>query len=107
MELKTIIFMELVILSFLLNYKDEKNTCKNMDTGIAHYLFFHHLIAIYIICGWFLLSPRFAYFYVYFTLLLIIHWIYNNNRCILTDIYYHICGNIDYHNKKSQIYLKY
>ena len=100
--LKSIIFIEIVLISFMLNYKDAKKTCKNLDIGIIHFLFFHHLIAIFISIGWIILPLRFKYLYLYISVLLYIHWILNKNRCVFTDIYYHMCGKIDYYKTKDR-----
>ena len=63
--LKTIIFLQIVFLSFTINYLNERKTCKHLQTekGLRHFLLFHHFIAI------------------------LLHWKFNDNRCLLSYVW--------------------
>ena len=101
--LKTIIFLQIVFLSYTLNYLNERKTCKHLQTekGLRHFLLFHHFIAVFIFMGWILLPDKILYSYIYFTLGILLHWKFNDNRCVFTDLYYHMCGKLNYFKVKN------
>ena len=101
-NIKIIVFFILIFISYRFNY----NLDNPKDSGLNHLLLMHHILAIYISVGWLLLPKRYLYVYLFITLGSFIHWTLNNNRCVLTDIYYHMIGKADYFNETNRIYMR-
>ena len=60
--------------------------CTNINGHIL--LYFHHVINIYIYFGAFLFNP---FYHLIIISLTVIHWITNDNKCILTEWINEIC----------------
>lgn len=52
-------------------------------------LFIHHLIDVYVFLGGILFNPL---YHLIFVILVLIHWITNNNRCQVTIVTNKYCG---------------
>tara|TARA_B100001093_G_C26815483_1_gene1009515 strand:- start:559 stop:960 length:402 start_codon:yes stop_codon:yes gene_type:complete len=85
---KIIIFIVLVIISFLLeryNLPCPKQSTKTLTISLIH-----HITATYLYFGTFIFPYyQFNLFIIFITLL---SWIIFNNRCIITVYYNRICG---------------
>ena len=55
-------------------------------------LFIHHIVGVYIYLGGFLFNPV---YHLIFVMIIVVHWITNNNRCELTVITNKYCGHSD------------
>lgn len=63
------------------------NTC---DTYTGEFLLIvHHILSGYIFLGGFLFNPI---YHLIFIIIILIHWITNNNRCALTVVTNEYCG---------------
>ena len=95
------------ILSFILDIST--NSCfknlfseNNVETNnlkkisILEFLFLHHVLAVYLYFGWLSSSKFYLEIYVGLVLVIIFHWMTNNQKCILTQIINWYCGYNDH-----------
>jgi hypothetical protein len=59
------------------------------------FLFIHHLIAIFLYFGWLFSSPYILGWYIIFVLGVMLHWITNKQKCILTQVLNRVCEYSD------------
>jgi hypothetical protein len=91
MRLGDVIFLLLVLISFLNDLKLEKTKqCVKMNNKVLFILFFHHIISIYGLFGWMLSSLNLVRLYVISIPILILYWfivkdcqisVYTNQLC--------------------------
>lgn len=84
----------ILILSFVFFVFDvETNICFQTNKNLSLYLFlyFHHVLALFLYIGWLSASKTILLFYVFLVLLIIVHWITNDQKCILTQIVNYYC----------------
>jgi len=72
----------------------KKDSILNKIT-ILELLFFHHVLAFYLYFGWLSSSSFYLKLYVSLVLIVILHWLTNKDRCILTQIINWYCGYED------------
>ena len=83
---RIMIFSILWFLSFQLNYlKDSKKTNTLKEPGTYQFLLFHHWLSVYLLFGAFLFDI--PHFYLFASLSILLHWLFNNNQCELTVLY--------------------
>ena len=78
------------ILLFLIQYLNDIFTnkiCNSLKGDL--FLLFHHLVSIYILFGGLLFNK---YLHGLFIIIVLIHWLTNNNKCELTQITNRYCG---------------
>ena len=79
----------LFLLSFL-EYIFDIFTKMECNTFIGHlFLYFHHIVAIYIYFGGVLFNTK---YHLIFMLFLIYHWLFNDLKCKLTEYTNYYCG---------------
>ena len=74
---------------------DNENHATFEKFSILQFLFVHHLLAVVLYFGWLSPSRTFLQFYVLLVVLILFHWMTNNQRCILTQIINRYCGYDD------------
>jgi hypothetical protein len=97
----------LTLISFLIDVFTNPCFNKSLDTldttfdssirsfGMLEFLYFHHLLAVILYFGWLSPSRTFLGFYILFVILIISHWMTNNQKCILTQIINRHCNYDD------------
>jgi len=89
---KLIIILILFIVLLIYDINTKYKTCiKNNFFKIFPIIFLHRLINVFMYTGWIFNNKKILYTYLFFIFLLIIHWITNKNKCILTDLENKIC----------------
>jgi hypothetical protein len=81
------------LLSFILDIST--NECfKNYKRSIGLYmfLFFHHFLAVFLYIGWISNSKFVLFFYCLFVTAVVLHWITNEQKCVLTQIINYYCN---------------
>jgi hypothetical protein len=63
--------------------------------AMLQFLFFHHLLAVFLYFGWLSPSPVFLGLYILLVLLVVFHWMTNHQKCYLTQIINRYCGYDD------------
>jgi hypothetical protein len=89
----SIIFFLLDVITnpcFLDFFTDNQNLLKKFS--MLEFLFLHHLLAVILYFGWLSESKLFLEFYVLLVLLIVFHWMTNDQMCILTQIINWFCG---------------
>jgi hypothetical protein len=83
-----LIFFFLVIESFTVNYRMDIQYSERLiiDANIRHFLFFYHLINVYLIHGWYLF-PQVINFHVALSFMVIYHWMVTKGSSIFTILY--------------------
>lgn len=84
MKLNMKLFIFLTTLQYLIDI--QMYPCNSLKGNLILYL--HHLVDIYIYFGGFLFNPFYHLIVVIITLL---HWLSNNDKCILTEWVNSIC----------------
>ena len=88
--IRFIVFCTLWFVSFYINYReDSKQTNALRQSGNVHFLAFHHAISTYLLLGAFIFNMPF--FYLFSSIGVLLHWIFNNNYCELTVLYNERC----------------
>jgi hypothetical protein len=89
-------FSLLFILSFVSYIYDvETNQCfsnSKQSIGVNLFLYFHHVVALFLYIGWISSSKIILEFYVFTIFLIVLHWFTNDQKCILTQIVNYYCG---------------
>lgn len=73
----------------------------NMDNlslrafGMLEFLYLHHLLAVILYFGWLSPSRIFLGFYILLVIGIIVHWMTNDQKCILTEIINRYCDYDD------------
>lgn len=84
----------LAFISFL--YDIQTNTCfqegQTKNLGLYLFLYFHHVLALFLYIGWLSNSVNVLLFYCFFLVLIVLHWITNDQKCVLTQIVNYYCG---------------
>ena len=83
--IKYIIFTIFVIIEY---FWDRLTSYCDTSTGEI-LLIIHHIMGVYIYLGAFLFNPL---YHLIFIIIILIHWITNNNKCELTVITNKYCG---------------
>ena len=83
--MKYIIFFIFLLIQYL--WDRSTSTCLTLKGEIL--LIIHHIIGVYIYLGAFLFNPL---YHLLFIILVLIHWLTNNNKCELTIITNKYCG---------------
>ena len=83
--MKYIIFIAFIIIQY---FWDRYTTYCNTYKGELM-LIIHHIMSVYIFLGAFLFNPL---YHLIFIIIVLIHWLTNNNRCELTVITNEYCG---------------
>lgn len=107
-EIKFIIFIILIYISFKLHYEDERKTiCKNLDKNVAlqHFLLGHHTFNIFCLIGWYLLPKCYLSLFLFIMFFLKLHWVLCGDVCVLNDMYYNSCGVINMKDNNYESYL--
>jgi hypothetical protein len=55
------------------------------------FLFFHHLIAIFLYFGFLFSNPYILGWYIIFVFVVMLHWQTNSHKCILTQVLNKVC----------------
>jgi hypothetical protein len=63
--------------------------------GLYLFLFFHHVVATFLYIGWIAASKTILLIYVFLVWVIVVHWITNDQKCILTQIVNYYCGSPD------------
>jgi hypothetical protein len=74
---------------FFLQYILDRFTTKCDTIKGEIYLFIHHIMSVYILFGGFLFNPI---YHLIFLIIILLHWITNNNKCLLTELTNKYCG---------------
>jgi hypothetical protein len=81
------------LLSFTLDIST--NECfknyRRTTAGLYVFLFFHHFLAAFLYIGWISNSKFILIFYCLFVIVIVLHWITNEQKCILTQIINYYC----------------
>ena len=87
-----ILIFVLSFLSFI--YDIKTNVCfkLNKSFGLYLFLFFHHFLAVFLYIGWISNSKFILIFYCLFVSIIILHWITNEQKCILTQVINYYCN---------------
>ena len=80
-----LIFSLIIILQYLTDRCYSK--CDTYKGEIL--LLVHHIVSVYIYIGWYLFNPK---YHLVFIIMVLLHWITNNNRCELTTQTNKYCG---------------
>ena len=80
---------EIFISVFLLQYLWDRLTTSCVTNIGEFLLIFHHVMSVYLLIGGFLFNPK---YHLLALLLTVIHWLFNYNKCFLTDWTNHYCG---------------
>jgi hypothetical protein len=89
-----IIFGGLSLIAFIIDINN--NICiKNKYNHISIYiwLYLHHLLNIFANFGFISQNKTVLLFYLFTPIIATIHWMSNNNKCILTQIVNNICND--------------
>jgi hypothetical protein len=57
-------------------------------------LILHHIMSVYLLIGGFIFNPK---YHLLSLIIIMIHWLINKNKCLITDWTNHYCG---YDNEK-------
>ena len=80
---------EILILYVLIQYYWDRSTTYCNTTKGEILLFIHHCINAYIFLGGFLFN---TVYHLLFIIIVLIHWITNDNKCYITEITNEYCG---------------
>jgi len=71
---------------FIKNFFEMEDKSNLKKISLLEFLFLHHVLAVYLYFGW--LAPTKGYLEIYVILVLVVvfHWMTNNQKCILTQI---------------------
>ena len=83
---KYIIFSTFILFQYL--WDRLTSECSSIKGELL--LFIHHIVGVYIYLGGFLFN---SVYHLMFVVIILIHWVTNNNRCELTVITNKYCGN--------------
>ncbi len=59
------------------------------------FLYFHHLLALFLYFGWLSANKNILIFYCFTVFLIFLHWMTNDQKCVLTQIVNYFCGADD------------
>lgn len=80
---------------FIQLFEKDKDGYNLKKISILEFLFLHHVLAIYLYFGWLAPTKGYLEIYVILVLVIIFHWMTNNQRCILTQIINWYCDYDD------------
>lgn len=63
----------------------------------------HYFVVLFLFFG-FLLPPKYVWTYVLFVIILKIHWMKNNDKCILTELEHRLTGTNNNNNNNNTRY---
>jgi len=91
--LVSIIIISIISYTYDINSKEIKY-CINQGQKylINIILYFHHLIVIFVLFGWLFNNKIALTLELILPIILLSHWISNNNKCVLTQIVNSLCG---------------
>lgn len=91
--------LSLTLISFLIDVFTNpcfyKITPSLRAFGMLEFLYLHHLLAVILYFGWLSPSKIFLGFYILLVIIIIFHWMTNNQKCILTQIINRYCNYDD------------
>jgi hypothetical protein len=75
-------------------YDFETNVCfvKTKQMGLHLFLYFHHVVALFLYFGWLSSSKTILILYAFTIFIIILHWFTNDQKCIITQIVNYYCG---------------
>jgi hypothetical protein len=85
----------ILILSFLFFVMDiATNKCflQPKSFGLYLFLYFHHIVALFLYIGWLSASKTILFIYLFLVFIIVVHWVTNDQKCILTQIVNYYCG---------------
>jgi hypothetical protein len=91
-ETKAVILFILFIILSLIDILTRYRNCVSYTPSIIPEILLHRLLNVFMYFGWIFDNKVVLIFYVISLLLLIIHWISNNWKCVLTKYENAVCG---------------
>lgn len=87
------IFLLVYILQIILTLPDFINTCSKLDLQTWTIYLTHHAFDVFVFWAPLFLKTRAEYLiHIVVVLLTVLHWLMNNNTCIITVILNRLCG---------------
>jgi hypothetical protein len=88
----TIIIILFAIIITSIDVSTDYNECYKTCPNVYMILFLHSIIWIFTYIGCFYKNKKILILYLSLFIILPIHWLSNNNRCILTEYVNKLCG---------------
>lgn len=79
-------------LSFLIDIYDNPCFYQQRSLGLYLFLFGHHFLALFLYFGWLSSSPTILLLYCFTVFIIILHWITNDQKCVLTQVVNYYCN---------------
>lgn len=90
---KFLILVVIFIFTTIYDTQTRFKMCLQTNTSeILPILLFHRMLWVFLFFGWVFLNKYILVIYLLFNISLQIHWLYNSNECIITQIERKICN---------------
>ena len=88
---KLLVVIIIYILTSIYDMNTRFKTCLKGNIKILPVLLFHRLLWVFLFFGWIFDSKFILIIYLLFNIGLQIHWLFNNNECVITQIERKMC----------------
>lgn len=91
--MRWIVFVAIYLLQISLTFEKFWKRCPEMDWKRMVVYFTHHLLDVFLFWGFAFLTLQGEYIaHIFAVFIVLVHWIYNNNKCIATEYLNELCG---------------